>query len=60
MTDNENVKTVTIPIDEYFDLRQRAEINAMMIKELGAFDGIFRDIDRRLHELESVVKKNDR
>jgi hypothetical protein len=60
MTDNENVKTVTIPIDEYFDLRQRAEMNAMMIKELGAFDGMFRDIDRRLYELESVVKKNDR
>jgi hypothetical protein len=59
MTDNENVKTVTIPIDEYFDLRQRAEMNAMMIKELGAFDGMFRDIDRRLYELESVVKKND-
>ena len=60
MTDNENVKTVTIPIDEYFDLRQRAEMNAMMIKELGAIDGMFRDIDRRLYELESVVKKNDR
>ena len=44
--------TVTISVDEYFDLRQKAEINGMLIKELGEIQGRLYDFDRRIFELE--------
>lgn len=30
----ENVNTVTIPVDEYFELRQKATMNEFLLKEL--------------------------
>ena len=44
--------TVTISVDEYFDLRQKAETNGMLIKELGEIQGRLYDFDRRIFELE--------
>ena len=55
MTENE-ARTVTIPIDEYFDLRTKAEINAMLIERLGQLEGKMWDIDRRIYELEQRLK----
>lgn len=56
------VKTIEIPIDEYFDLRTKAELNGMLLERLGQIEGRFYDFDRRLYELEFKVKegaKND-
>lgn len=44
--------TVTIPLEEYFDLRQRAEMNGFLMNELGRMEARFQDIERRLLDLE--------
>lgn len=49
--DNEKA-TVTISIDEYFDLRTKAQMSEFLLKEFGKIRGVFCDIDRRLTELE--------
>lgn len=49
-------KTVNIPIDEYFDLRTRAEMNGMLMERLGQIEGRFFDLDRRIFELEQKMK----
>ena len=51
------VKTINIPIDEYFDLRTRAEMNVILIERLGQIEGRFFDFDRRLFELEQKMKE---
>ena len=54
---NENgVKTINIPIDEYFDLRTRAEMNGILMDRLGQIEGRFIDFERRIFELEYKVK----
>ena len=55
MGENE-VKTINIPIDEYFDLRTRAEMNSILMERLGQFEGRFFDLDRRIYELECKLK----
>lgn len=55
MSENE-VKTINIPIDEYFDLRTRAEMNGILMERLGQFEGRFFDLDRRIFELEHKLK----
>lgn len=52
--ENENVKVVTIPLDEYFDLRQKAETNLYLMNELGRFQSQIDDLHRRIcdHERE--------
>ena len=50
------VKTINIPIDEYFDLRTRAEMNGILMERLGQFEGRFFDLDRRIYELECKLK----
>ena len=55
MSENE-VKTIDIPIDEYFDLRTRAEMNGILMERLGRFEGRFFDLDRRIYELECKLK----
>lgn len=51
-----DVKTINIPIDEYFDLRTRAEMNGILMERLGQFEGRFFDLDRRIYELECKLK----
>ena len=58
MSENE-VKTINIPIDEYFDLRTRAEMNGILMERLGQFEGRFFDLDRRIFELEHKLKCGD-
>ena len=46
--------TVTIPIDEYFELRQKAEMNMTMLRELGGFEA-------RLNQFsDEIFKINDK
>ena len=54
LENNEN-RVVTIPLDEYFDLRNRAEMNGMLMVQLGEFHGRLGDFDRRILELESKL-----
>ncbi len=56
MEEKREVSTVTISVDEYFDLRQKAEMNGFLIERMGRFDGQLMDMDRRLYELESKQK----
>ena len=59
----EGARTVNIPIDEYFELRSKAAVNAMLMQELGELKGRFYDIERRLWFLEEATKgarNNDR
>jgi hypothetical protein len=53
MAENE-VKTITIPIDEYFDLREKAHMNMYLMERLGQMDGEIHDLNRRLIDLESM------
>lgn len=50
------VPTVTISVDEYFDLRQKAEMNGFLMERMGRLDGQLMDMDRRLYELENKQK----
>lgn len=56
MEEKREVPTVTISVDEYFDLRQKAEMNGFLMERMGKFDGQLMDMDRRLYELESKQK----
>ena len=47
-----DTNTVTITLEEYFDLRQKAEMNGFLMCELGRIESRFQDIDRRPFELE--------
>ena len=47
-----NVATVTITVDEYFDLRQKAETNLYLMTELAGFEQRYNDLERRLWEIE--------
>lgn len=44
--------TVTIPIDEYFDLRTKAEANMFLMTQIGDMQNRLYEIDKRLFELE--------
>jgi hypothetical protein len=49
--------TVTISVEEYFDLRQKAEMNAFLIAELHNTDRRFRQYDDILFRLEDEVRR---
>lgn len=55
VSENNENRVVTIPLDEYFDLRNRAEMNGMLMVQLGEFQGRLGDFDRRIWELESKL-----
>ena len=50
-----NVTTVTITVDEYFDLRQKAETNLYLMTELGRLDARLNEYDRRLWDIERKI-----
>lgn len=56
MAENE-VKTITIPIDEYFDLREKAQMNMYLIERLGRMDGELCDMNCRLIDLERMKER---
>lgn len=53
------VNMVTIPIEEYMNLREKANMNGFLMNELGRMDSRFQDIDRRLWELERKMVNNE-
>lgn len=53
---NEN-RVVTIPLDEYFELRNKAEMNGMLMVQLGELQGRLDGFDRRIWELESKLNE---
>lgn len=52
----ENVNTVTIPVDEYFELRQKAVMNEFLLKELGELRGRIEEMSNKYWNLEGDVK----
>ena len=49
--------TVTIGIEEYFDLRKKAETNIFLLGELARYDERFNQFDERLFRLEGEVRR---
>lgn len=52
--DEHEVKTITISIDEYFDLREKAQMNMYLVERLGQMDGEIHELNRRLIDLECM------
>ena len=49
--------TVTIQLEEYFELRKQSEMNAYLLGELVRYDERFRLFDERLFRLEDEVRR---
>lgn len=52
-----NENTVTINIEEYFELRKQSEMNAYLLGELVRYEERFRLFDERLFRLEDEVRR---
>lgn len=53
----ENINTVTIPVDEYFDLRQKSTMNEFLLKELGELRGRIEEMSNKYWTLEGDVRE---
>ena len=51
-----NVPMVTISLDEYFELKTKANENLYLANEMGRMDARFVEIDRRFYELEERMR----
>ena len=47
----DNINTVIIPIEEYFELRQKAEMNAFLVKEFGEIHARLQELDQKYYDL---------
>lgn len=56
MNENE-IKTINISIDEYFDLRTKANMNDLVMRELGRMDNRLFEFDNKVIQLEDRMKK---
>lgn len=52
-----DTNTVTIPLDEYMDLREKASMNGFLMTELGRMEARFQSLERLLFELERKVDR---
>lgn len=52
-----NENTVTIHIEEYFELRKQSEMNAYLLGELVRYEERFRLFDDRLFRMEDEVRR---
>lgn len=52
----ENINTVTISVDEYFDLRQKAAMNEFLMERLGTLNGSIEDLKQKYWALDGDVK----
>lgn len=52
-----NENTVTIPIDEYFDLRQKADMNAFLMGQLQDIEKRFIQYDNELFRLNDEIRR---
>ena len=55
MFETEVIKTVNIPLDEYYDLRQKAESAMWLMTELGEARVRLQNFEQRLYDLERRV-----
>lgn len=46
------INTVVIPLEEYMELREKANMNGFLMNELGRIEARFQNIDARLFEIE--------
>jgi hypothetical protein len=53
---NDDVRTVSIPVDEYVDLRLRAGMCDMLLSKLSEIEGRYYDFERRIWEVEQKLK----
>ena len=51
-----NETMVTIPLEEYMDLRKKAEENLYLATQLGAFDQRLWNFESKLLDLERMVR----
>jgi hypothetical protein len=51
-----NDTTVTIPLDEYIDLRRRADENLYLSTQLGSFENKLWNLENKVFELEGMVR----
>lgn len=56
MANENDVKTISIPIDEYFDLRSQAQMNMFLSNQLGSLNQNIQDLHTRVFELEQELK----
>lgn len=47
--------TVTITVDEYFELRQKAEMNMTVIREIASFESRLTELGNKLFELDGKL-----
>lgn len=52
----ENTNTVTIPVDEYFDLRQKGEMNLYLMNTLGELQTRICQLEGKVFDLEIKIK----
>ena len=52
----ENVNTVTISVDDYFELRQKAVMSEMLLKDLGELRGYIEELRNKYWTLEGDIK----
>lgn len=46
------MNTVVLSLEEYMDLREKANMNGFLMNELGRFEARFQNLDQRLYDLE--------
>lgn len=51
------VNTVTIPIEEYFELRQKAEMHMAMVREIAFFENRLNEFDKRIYEVTDAFER---
>ena len=51
------VNAVTIPIEEYFELRQKAEMHMTMIREIAGFEARLNEFNGRLFEFDNEISR---
>ena len=52
-----DMNTVNVPINEYLELKQKADMNALIIQQFGKLEEKVYDLDRRIYELEWKLKE---
>ena len=52
------MNTVTIPLEEYIELRRKADENLYLATQLGGFENKLWELDRRTCDLERKVERN--
>ncbi len=49
------INTVTIPVDEYIELKRKAEETLFLANQLGQMSSQFAEYDRRIYEIERKI-----